>query len=165
MSEWTERDITDALAVRFGRLHRNGNSVTPRHLFARQVRIGAGFDAGRIIDAIAVDTWMSGGLSIHGFEVKTSRSDWLREIANPTKGQDALTVCSTLSVVAPRGVVSAAEVPAGWGHYELRHPSVVSSASRMVRVVRPPEAIGHSGPIDRGFAVALMRAIAREVAR
>jgi len=32
-----------------------------------------------------MDLWPSGGLEIHGHEVKVSRSDWLRELKEPEK--------------------------------------------------------------------------------
>jgi hypothetical protein len=151
---WTESAITCALRDRFTTRTPNGTTEAPRYLFAPQVRLSAGFDARRIIDAIAVDTWPSSGLPIHAFEIKTSRGDWLRELANPDKARDALTVCSTMSVVAPAGVVQDGELPDGWGLYR------VAGDPGKVRRVRPPQVIGAlpGAPIGRSFAIALMRA-------
>lgn len=54
---------------------------------AFEVRDSTGFAARKnnYADAIAMNTWPSLGFAIHGYEFKTSRSDWQRELANPEK--------------------------------------------------------------------------------
>jgi hypothetical protein len=52
----------------------------PEYATFFEVRDAAGFDSKRSADVITVATWPSRGLAIHGFEVKCSRSDWLREL-------------------------------------------------------------------------------------
>ena len=64
--------------------------------------------AGRRIDAAVIDTskrW------IRGFEIKLSRSDWLRD----EKWQEYSRFCSSLSVVCPEGVIEEHEVESPFG--------------------------------------------------
>lgn len=153
MSAWTERDVASALKGYYSRLNGNGNG--PRYVFARQVRNRAGFDATRTFDAVAVDLWPSQGLPIHAFEIKVTRSDWLRELKQPEKGADALRVADTMSVVALAGIVVRAEVPDGWGWYEV---SDVDGRLRVRCRLKPKPITQFGAPLGRSFAVALLRA-------
>ena len=54
----------------------------PAWLTLWEVRDATGYGASRSADAIAFGVWPSRGLSIVGFEIKSSRSDWLRERAS-----------------------------------------------------------------------------------
>lgn len=84
------------------------------------------------IDLLAVGIWRSTGHRTRGFEVKVTRSDWLRELRKPGKAQahrvDAWTV-ATLP-----GVVKAGEVPAGWGLAEVHE----QGAGHCLRTLIPP---------------------------
>lgn len=55
-------------------------------------------------------------MAVHGFEVKVTRSDWLRELADPTKADEWARYCHHWWLVAPREVVKPGELPGGWGH-------------------------------------------------
>ena len=74
------------------------------------------------IDLLAVGCWRSTGYRWHGYEVKVSRSDWRRELAKPGKAQDWL--CHAWTVVTLPGIVKDGELPAGWGHSEVRDGKV-----------------------------------------
>lgn len=52
---------------------------------------------------------------LHGHEVKISRSDWLTELADPTKSAAWRRYCDRWWLVAPRDVVRD-DLPEGWGH-------------------------------------------------
>jgi len=70
----------------------------------------------RRYDAIAISLWRSMGCQIHGFEVKVSRSDWLREIADPTKADTLMQHCSHWWLVCPKEIITdLSEVPETWG--------------------------------------------------
>lgn len=73
----------------------------------------------RRADAVAVNLWESRGLTIHGFEVKVSRADWLRELRNPAKAEAIMKHCDHWWIVAPAGVVAVGELPPTWGHYSV----------------------------------------------
>ena len=89
----------------------------PEWAFLRQVRNATG--AGRVTrtaDAIAMSLWPSRGLELHGFEVKVSRSDWLREVADPAKADEIARFCSRWwIVVSDPKIVVTGELPPTWG--------------------------------------------------
>ncbi len=66
-------------------------------------------------DGVAINMWASRGYAISGFEVKASRSDWLRELKQPAKAEPIITRCDHFYLVAPDEVYQADEVPVSWG--------------------------------------------------
>jgi len=160
----TERVMLDRLRARYGTVHGNGH----RWVFATHVRSDAGFDATRTADAIAMDLWPSKGLELHGFEVKISRADWLRELAKPDKSVPVGRYCDRWWLVVPdRAIVRPGELPADWGLIECREPAPIAdgapryfaghnakAATRAIRNAprRPAE------PVSRSFMAALLRA-------
>lgn len=73
----------------------------------------------RRADAIAVNLWESRGLGIHGFEIKISRQDWIRELRDPAKAEAISKNCDHWWIVAPSGVVAKDELPPTWGLYSV----------------------------------------------
>lgn len=71
------------------------------------------------------------GIDVH--ELKVSRSDWRRELADPDKAGAWLPYCSRMWVVAPPGLIRPDELPTGWG---LMEPPT-ASRRRKFRVVVP----------------------------
>ncbi|MCX4809048.1 hypothetical protein OG601_47060 [Streptomyces sp. NBC_01239] len=71
----------------------------------------------RRADAVHLGLWQSRGAGdIDVCELKTSRSDWRRELDNPAKAEAWWAYSSRFWVVAPStDVVPAEEVPDGWG--------------------------------------------------
>jgi hypothetical protein len=68
----------DALAKRY---------AAPYYAFIKEFRDATGFDSKRSADALAIGLYRSRGLHIIGFEQKTARSDWLREMKSPEKAE------------------------------------------------------------------------------
>lgn len=97
----------------------------PQWAFFTEVRSATGSNVEdlRIADGIAVNTFPSGGLEIHGFELKVSRSDFLVELRQPDKAKRISRFCSRWSLVvpAPRKLIvsSLSELPRGWGLIEI----------------------------------------------
>ena len=141
----TEADLLDRLRARH--LRRAGNG--PRWAYATKVRDRAGFDATRTIDAVAMDTWPSSGLALHGFEVKCSRSDWLRELAQPEKAAAFTCRVDYFWIVAPQRVVRDDELPERWGLLEARGAGLIAAVQ--AKRLNPL-------PLDRSFVAALLRA-------
>lgn len=112
----TERDVLDALRARYAS---GGNGNGPAWAYVEHVRDKAGFSATRTIDAIALDLWPSRGMELHGLEVKTSRADFRREIADPAKMDAFAAYLDRFWVVAPVGIVPVDELPSTWGLLEL----------------------------------------------
>lgn len=152
---WSERRALNALADYFSRAGDAGNG--PRYAFVEHVRDNAGFDARRTIDAVAIDTWPSTGLTVTAIEVKVSRGDWLRELRDPTKAGAFLRPgrCDAFAVAGPVGVVKPDDLPTGWGWYELGD---TVRCRRRAKNLRP---IPDSKDLHRGFVVALVRAARR----
>lgn len=102
----------------------------------------------RYADAIAVNLWQSRGYAIHGFEIKVSRADWLRELKNPAKAESVGRFCDHWWIVAPKGIVEPDELPPTWGLLEARPASITT-------VVTAPKLPAE--PITREFFASLMR--------
>jgi len=92
--------------------------------------------ASRRADVVAVSTW--GNPYLVGFEIKTSRADWLRETEDPGKREWIEKVCRFRWIVAPTGIVQPAELHHGWGLLERRGDGlrrVVAAPSNEVPVI------------------------------
>lgn len=91
--------------------------------------------ASRQIDAVVVRMWADA--VIHGFEVKASRADWLREAARPEKADVALPFVDYFYlVVADSTVAKPDEVPDHWGLLVLQKNGTLRS-SKAPTVLRP----------------------------
>ena len=150
----TERDMLELLHRRYGQRSYNGGVDAPRYICAEHVRAGAGFEQ-RTADFIAVDTWESsmrhGWLTIHGVEVKVSRSDWLRELKDPDKAANGMRYASHCWLAVPDpSIVRDGELLPGWG-------LLAPAGSR--GLVAKISARGRRGePIDPSAVASLLRA-------
>ena len=122
--------------------------------FLPQVRATLGNHACRTADAIAMSLYESRGLELHGFEIKASRNDWLRELKDPAKAEGVSQFCHRWwLVVGDATIVRVDELPATWGLLVPRglglvvkvHPSKLS-----------PE------PLDYHFLSAILRRFSEE---
>ena len=152
----TEREMLDLLHSRYGVRSHNGGVYAPRYICAEHVRAGAGFEQ-RTADFIAVDTWESsmrdGWLTVHGVEVKVSRSDWLRELKDPAKASETLRYASHcwLAVSDP-AIVREGELPLGWG---LLCPAGRGLTAKVAAAGRAVE------PLTASAIAALLRAVTK----
>ena len=80
-----------------------------------QVANGTGSRATRHADAIAMGLWPSRGIHIHGFEIKSYRGDWIRELRNPAKAEEIAQYCNYWWIVAGGPFISREELPKPWG--------------------------------------------------
>jgi hypothetical protein len=108
-------------------------------------------DARRRIDAVAVGIWKSVGREIEAFELKVSRSDWLREVKQVNKADPFVALCDRFWLVTgDPSVAKPDEVPACWGW--------MTGTKHGLRVQRPAQKL----PRDRenlpwGFTLGLLR--------
>lgn len=87
----------------------------PSWSFFSEVKSSVGF-GNRRADGIAVAMWRSLGLEIHGFEVKTNRTDWLRELKDASKSDEIFKYCDRWwVVVSEQKIVEDGELPPTWG--------------------------------------------------
>lgn len=81
-----------------------------------ELRNGTGFSrSDRYLDAMAMDTWPSSGLLRVAYEIKISRSDFLRELAQPEKRAWGVEVSNQFWFVCAPDVAKAEEIPDGCG--------------------------------------------------
>ena len=150
----TERDVLNALHARYAKA---SQGIGIRFAVAAHVRSEASFDARRVCDFMAQDLWLTGGLDLHGHEVKTSRSDWLRELADPSKAGTFKRYCDRWwLVVSDKSIVRPDELPAGWGLMVLNDGVLraAKGAPKLTPELLPPT-----------FRAALLRATAKTSAR
>lgn len=118
------------------------------HAILFEVGNSTGHGTNRHIDALAIGLWPSRGMDIEGFEIKVSRSDWKRELADHAKADAIQRYCDRWWIAAPKGLIPVAELPSSWGLLELDGTAI------RVKVQAPKlEAL----PPLRGFIAAVLR--------
>ena len=133
------------------------NYPYPRHALITEFRGGTGWSVLNSADAIAMDTWPSGGLELIGFELKTSRQDWLKELKNPDKSNAIKQFCDKWYVVVDDyyGVLKyGEEVPEDWGVMAMDFPGKVRIKKEAPKL--------NPIPIDKFFLASLMRLATKE---
>jgi len=148
------------LAMLRVKLTRPGNGGAGEYALLPHVRDGAGFTSKRTLDAVAVSLWPSRGFTIHGYEIKCSRSDWLRELKQPAKAEAAAAFCDRFSiVVSDRTIVHAGELPPTWGLLAPR-------GDKLATITEAPMLPGadHTRPIPRSILVTMLRSAGAQVA-
>lgn len=102
----TLAEIQNALEIKY---------APPSWAFFSEVKAAVGFGVRRA-DGIAIAMWRSLGLEILGFEIKRSRSDWLREIKNGGKSEEIFQYCDRWWIVVDNPeIVRSEELPSTWG--------------------------------------------------
>lgn len=130
--------------------------------FVPHVRDAASWDGRRTCDAIAMALWKSKRLLVHGFEVKISRADWLREMRQPEKAEGWLEIVDRWwLVVSDETIVQPGELPEAWGLLAWRRGRLecVTNAPAL-RDVTSADAAGEPLPpgLGRSFLAVLLRA-------
>ena len=110
-------EATEILEALRGRYH------PPEWAFFEELRAGTGYDYGRRnadgqkvgvekrLDAWAFHLWPSDGYQPTGFEIKVSRSDFLREQKKVGKTDRYMALCQFFYYVTPANLVLPREVP------------------------------------------------------
>ncbi len=122
-----------------------------------EVADGTGSAKSRSADAMAFSLWPSRGLTITGFELKVSRTDWQKELSQPAKAEAICRYCDYWFIVAgDKSIVRDGELPPTWG-------LMVLSGKGLVTQVPAPQLT--SQPIDRAFLMGLIRSAQKPAAR
>ena len=125
----------------------------PAWVVLGEVRDGVGFNtAGRSADAMAFGVWPSRGLRIVGFESKSHRNDWLRELKRPEKAESIARFCDEWWLVSGPGVARLDEIPPAWGWYE--------AGKRGLSAMKQPQAPAPA-VLDRTFLMSIIRNLSR----
>jgi hypothetical protein len=103
-----EYDVEQLLAARY---------CAPEWAFLPQVSNGTGMSHRRTADAVAMNCYPSRGMEIHGFEIKVSRADWLREVRDPDKSIAVQQYCDRWWIVVSdlKKIIEPGELPPTWG--------------------------------------------------
>lgn len=116
-----------------------------------EVRNATGFRGDRSADALVMGLWPSRGLQVEGFELKSFRSDWLRELKNPAKAEKHFRHCDRWWLVtASDSIADEAEVPSTWGW--------LSWNGKKLRQLKAAPQNPDVQPIGRPYLAAILRA-------
>lgn len=119
----TSTQILEALERRHS-MGRNFDAL--QWAFFRELRVATGFGVGREqrIDLWVMNVWQSKKYARIAYEVKCSRSDFLRELAAPAKREAALAVSNEFYFAAPKGLIKPVELPMNCGLIEVDEDGV-----------------------------------------
>lgn len=126
----------------------------PENAFISEFRGGTGWGRENRADAITMNLWPSKGLELIGFEVKTSRQDWLRELRNIKKCEPIKKFCDRWYIVYDEQDIIQTwkdEIPEDWG---LMYPDYNTYGKFIIKKEAPQL---NPQPIDRLFLASLMR--------
>jgi hypothetical protein len=121
------------------------------HVFLFDVPNIVGLNSSRRCDGVAVGMWQSSGRLIQGFEVKASRSDWLREVKDVTKADPFIEQCDRWWLVTGHiSIAKPEEIPESWGW--------MVATKTGLRIQRPAKPLPQTDVvIKRLWAFALIR--------
>ena len=151
----TERMMLDLIHARYDAITNGG---VPRYVVAEHVGLDPTYPA-RILDAVVADTWRSGAYALHGIEIKCSRSDLVRELADPSKAGAFCAHLDYFWLAAPdQRTLRELTIPDKWGVLTVCNGSL-RQARRATRL-RPAPVTGwqRPDPLPRLVQVALLRA-------
>lgn len=146
----TAEDLVKLIRQRYPLKRPNGYQA---HVVLEQVPDATGYDQGHWIDVAVFDMWPSEGLLRSAFEIKVSRSDFLRELQHPSKHKWVLESFHHFWFVAPQDVIQLEELPVnvGW------------MCPRGNKLVIKRHAVKNPNPkLDDVLLAAFMRAAAKE---
>lgn len=104
----------------------------------------------RTVDALMVGLWPSRGYEVHGFEVKSSRNDFLREMKKPEKAESIAQYCDKWWLVfSDRSIAKDDEIPKGWGLLVPRGEDGLTAAIQ-------PKRNDSAKPLSKSFLVSVL---------
>jgi hypothetical protein len=129
---------------------------TPEWALFSEVRDKLGWAGKGSCDALAFGLWPSRGMAMLGFEIKTDRGDWLRELKKPEKAERFATLCDEWWVVTTPDVIrDESELPSGWGWlYLAKRGRIVAKNLKVKRAATPKP---NHPELPREFIAALLR--------
>lgn len=111
----TTSDVQDLLRQKYG-ITQHSNEWA---LFF-ELRNGTGFGRQeRYADAFAINLYPSNGFTRRAYEIKVSRSDFLKELSQPEKRQWAMSVSNEFWFICANGIAKKEEIPENCGLIEV----------------------------------------------
>ena len=156
MNEPTTTDMLDALEY----IHAGGDAWA----FFRELRLGTGFARGseQRLDAFAIALWPSKQWASYAYELKTSRSDFLRELKKPLKRRLALRYSNMFWFVTPSGLTKPEEIPIEAGLVEVKWGACYGGAERWYASIVVPAPWRDIPPPTWNLFASVARRIQRE---
>jgi hypothetical protein len=139
-------DLEKLLAIRYS---------APAYAFLKQVRNQTGFynnsDGIRTADGLALSLFPSRGLHMHGFEIKTYKTDLMNELKHPEKADAIGKYCNYWWIVVPDKLTfSIEDLPDTWG-------LLVAEGNRLV--AKKQAVFMKAKPIDLGILCGILRKV------
>jgi hypothetical protein len=123
--------------------------AAPEYATLFNVKNRTGYGKERYADALSMNLYPSRGLELSGFEIKVSRSDWLREKDDPAKAEEIQRYCDRwYLVLGAAEIVKPGELPPTWG-------LIVPDRGALKIAIEAPRLSPH--PLDRVFIAAMLR--------
>lgn len=115
----------------------------------QEVSDKAGHGRSRSADYMVMNLWPSRGLSLHGIELKSFRSDWLGELKNPKKAENIFQYCDYFWLLtSEESIAKLEEIPANWGWLSVK--------SSRIHVKKEAPKLSPL-PITRSFLAAMLK--------
>jgi len=131
-----------------------GRFPPPAWALLSGVMNGTGRHASRTVDALGMSLYPSRGLELVGFEVKVTRSDWLRELGNPEKAEAVGSYCDRWFIAAgAKDLVKVEELPGPWG--------LLVPHGKTMKIVKDAGRLD-AKPLDRKFLAAILRRVSEQ---
>jgi hypothetical protein len=92
----------------------NHGGMSLSHVVVEEVAPSTGF-ASRWADVLVLSMWRSKGLTLDGFEIKASRADLKKELADPSKAEAVARYCDSWTLLAWDDAVLVDGIPETWG--------------------------------------------------
>lgn len=142
-SKFTSADLCRMIQSKF--------ATDGSHLALFDVPDNVGMQSKRRADAIIIGNWGSTGRLVHGFEIKVSRGDWLRELKDTSKADPFIARCDRWWLAtADDKLAKLEEIPALWGW--------MTATKAGLRVQKPAMDLGQpSTTMHKLFALGLIR--------
>lgn len=128
---------------------------SPQYGFITQVRSGTGYYQARTADALAMSLWPSRGLHLLGFEVKVSRTDWIKELKNPEKAEELASYTHFwYMVLGNENIIKPGELPPKWG--------LIVPSGKGLKIVKEAPFNTETLPLDYMLMAGIFRNIAEQ---
>jgi len=111
---------------------------TRQWVYIHEMPEGTGGACRGFIDGFAINCWHCNDLEKVAYEIKVSRSDFLKELKFPEKRRAALLFSNQYYFVTPKGLVKKEEIPLECGLIEWEGENLVVALKAPTRAAHPP---------------------------